>query len=401
MPRRSSLTPRFADHCMKGTGSISDYVRETLSELVRINSVNPAFEPDAPGEGPIAEWIAGELRRLGCTITRREPLPGRASVAGTFKGTGGGRSLMLYAHSDTVGVDGMEDPWSGAVKDGRLYGRGAYDMKGGLAACLGAVKALSDAGTRLRGDVVVCAIADEETESLGMIDMLRVVRTNAAIVTEPTELDVFVAHKGFCWIEVETLGRAAHGSRYQDGIDANMRMGRFLAELDGLERGLRARPPHPLLGPPSLHAAVLRGGTGLSTYAASAVLQIERRLVPGESPGDVLAEIQEIIDRLRANDAAFEARARLLLARPALEGSADSGIARTVIAAAGERLGRAPHVSGAAYWMDAALIAEAGIETVVIGPTGAGAHAAVEWVDLGSVEMLADILADAASAYCA
>jgi len=382
------------------TEQLGSYIRETLAALVRINSINPAFDPAAPGEGPIGEWIARELERLGCSVTRREPLPSRVSVLGTLKGSGGGPSLMLYSHIDTVGVEGMEDPWSGAVRDGRLYGRGSYDMKCGLAACLAAVKSLRDAGTVLSGDVVVCAAADEETESLGMKDLLQAVRTDAAIVTEPTELDVYVAHKGFCWIEVETTGRAAHGSRYQDGIDANLRMGRFLAGLDGLERRLRARRPHPLLGPPSLHAAVLRGGTGLSTYAAKSAVEIERRTVPGETAEGVLAEIQAIIDQLYSDDRSYEARVRLLLSRPSYEGSAESGIARAVVAAAGPRLGRSPKISGAAYWMDAALIAEAGIETVVIGAAGGGAHAAVEWVDLSSVEILAAILTDAAIRYC-
>lgn len=378
----------------------SGYIRETLAQLVRINSINPAFAPDAPGEGPLAAWVAEELQGLGCTIIRREPKPGRVSIAGTLPGSGNGPSLMLYAHLDTVGVEGMEDPFSGEVREGRLYGRGAYDMKCGLAACLAAVKSVRDAGTRLLGDMVVCAAADEETESLGMTDLLEAVRTDAAIVTEPTELDVYIAHKGFCWIEVETLGRAAHGSRYQDGIDANLRMGRFLAELDRLERRLRVSTPHPVLGPPSIHAAVLRGGTGLSTYAASCVLQIERRTLPGETPAEVLGEIQAILSGLRAADPDFEGHARLLVARPSLEGSADSAIGREVIAAASRRLGRPPDISGAAYWMDAALIAEAGIETVVIGAAGAGAHAAIEWVDLASVKTLTAILADTAVAYC-
>jgi acetylornithine deacetylase len=378
----------------------STYLRETLARLVQINSINPAFALDAPGEGPIAAWVGEELQRLGCSVIRREPIPGRVSVAGTLVGSGDGPSLMLYAHSDTVGIEGMEEPFSGVVREGRLYGRGAYDMKCGLAACLAAVKALRDSGSRLRGAVVVCAAADEETESLGMTDLLKAVHTDAAIVTEPTELDVYVAHKGFCWIEVETLGRAAHGSRYQDGIDANLRMGRFLSELDRLERRLRTSSPHPVLGPPSIHAAVLHGGTGLSTYAARCVLQIERRTLPGETPEAVLGEIEMILAGLRAADSGFEGHARLLVARPSMEGSADSRIAGAVIAAASRRLGRTPAVSGAAYWMDAALIAEAGIETVVIGAAGAGAHAAIEWVDLASVELLGGILADAAVAYC-
>jgi acetylornithine deacetylase/succinyl-diaminopimelate desuccinylase-like protein len=376
------------------------YVRETLARLVQINSINPAFAPDAPGEGPLAAWVGAELQRLGCRVTRREPQPGRVSVAGTLAGSGGGRALMLYAHLDTVGVEGMDAPFSGEVRDGRLYGRGSYDMKCGLAACLAAVKAVRDTGGSLRGDLVVCAVADEETESLGMTDLLEAVHTDAAIVTEPTELDVYIAHKGFCWIEVEIVGRAAHGSRYQDGVDANLRMGRFLGELERLEQRLRTTAPHSVLGPPSIHAAVLRGGTGWSTYAASCVLQLERRTVPGESPEAVLGEIETILARLRSADQSFAGHARLVVARPSLEGSADSSIARAVIDAATRRLGRPPAVSGAAYWMDAALIAAAGIETVVIGASGAGAHAAIEWVELVSVETLAGILADAAVDYC-
>jgi acetylornithine deacetylase len=376
------------------------YLRETLTRLVRTNSINPDLVPGAPGEAELAEWVAGELRRLGCRVSTAEPKPGRVSVVGTLPGLGGGPSLLLYAHLDTVGVEGMEQPWSAEVREGRLYGRGAYDMKGGLAACLTALKAVRDSGLRLRGDLLVVGVADEETESLGMRDLLEVIRTDAAIVTEPTELAVFIAHKGFCWIEVETLGRAAHGSRYQEGIDANLRMGRFLAELAQLERRLRTGPAHRLLGPPTLHAATLHGGSGLSTYAARCVLQLERRTLPGETPEAVLGEVEAIIAGLRAEDPGFEAQARLLLARPSYEGSADSAIGRAVLTATQRRLGRAPVIGGAAYWMDAALIAEAGIETIVIGAVGTGAHAAVEWVELESVEALAAILADAAVAYC-
>lgn len=375
-----------------------EYVTRVLARLVQINSINPDLDPSGPGEAEIAAYVAERLQELGCRILTREPRPGRVSVAGTLPGSGGGPSLMLYAHSDTVSVDGMAEPWSGTVRGGRLYGRGSYDMKCGLAACLGALKALGDAGIRLRGDLVVCAVADEETESLGMRDLLEVIRTDAAIVTEPTELDLYVAHKGFCWIEVETQGRAAHGSRYQEGIDANLMMGRFLAALDGLERRLRERTPHRLLGPPSLHAAVLRGGTGWSTYAASCRLEIERRTLPGETPDQVLGEITALLDELRGADPGFAARARLVVQRPSLEGSPDSAIARAVMGAARDA-GRDPAVAGAGYWMDAALIAAAGIDTVVMGPTGAGAHAAEEWVELESVVTLAGILAGAALRY--
>ena len=375
------------------------YVATTLADLVRINSINPAFSGGTTDEREIAAYVAAALGTLGCEVTRHEPAPGRVSVTGRLPGARGGRSLMLYAHMDTVGVEGMADPFGGTMRAGRLHGRGAYDMKSGLAACLGAVKALRDAGAPIAGDLVVCAVADEETESLGMRDVLARVRTDAAIVTEPSELELCVAHKGFCWVEVVTEGRAAHGSRFALGVDANMRMGRFLSALDGLERRLRASPPHPLLGPPSLHAAVLQGGTGTSTYAARCRLEIERRTIPGETPEQVMREIGELIAPLRAADPELVISHRLLLAREPFEVAPDAAIVRAVRSAAAERLGSLPATAGVSFWMDAALIASAGIETVVIGAAGAGAHAAEEWVDMQSVVELAGILASAAVRY--
>jgi acetylornithine deacetylase len=373
---------------------------DLLSRLVRISSINPAFSGGATDEREVAAFVAGEMEGLGMETRRFEPEPGRVSVLGRLPGTGGGPSLMLYAHLDTVGIEGMADPFSGEERDGRVYGRGAYDMKGGLAACLAAVRTLRDAGVRLRGDLLIAAVADEEVASIGMADLLRHATADAAIVTEPTEMRVCLAHKGFVWVEVETFGRAAHGSRFGEGIDANMRMGRFLARLDGLEKELRASPPHPLVGPPSLHAAVLRGGTGTSTYAAHCRLEIERRMVPGETEELVLAQIRAITDALAAEDDTFRASVRATLTRGSFNVSPDAPIVRSVLGAAAEVLGSAPETVGEPYWMDAALLAEAGISTVVIGPRGEGAHADVEWVEIDSVVQVADILARAAVDFC-
>jgi acetylornithine deacetylase len=377
------------------------YVTTTLADLVRINSINPAFSGGSSDEREIAAYVEAALAALGCAVTRHQPAPGRVSITGRLRGAGGGRSLMLYAHMDTVGVDGMDDPFGGTLRDGRLYGRGAYDMKSGLAACLGAMKAIRDAGATPAGDIVVCAVADEETESLGIRDVLERVRTDGAIVTEPSELEICVAHKGFCWIEVVTEGVAAHGSRFALGVDANMRMGRFLAALGGLEQQLRASAPHPLLGPPSLHAAVLQGGTGTSTYAARCRLEIERRTLPGETAEQVMEEIGTLIADLRDADPSLRIGHRLLLAREPFEVPADARIVAVAQKAAATRLGRPVPVTGISFWMDAALIAAAGIATVVIGPVGAGAHADEEWAEVGSVVELAGILSDAAVEYCA
>jgi len=376
------------------------YTLETLARLVRINSINPTLAPGAPGEKDIATFIAESLRACGLTVEILEPAPGRTSVLGRLAGAGGGRSLMLNAHCDTVDVRGMAEPFSGAIRDGKLYGRGAYDMKGSLAACMAAAKALIDSGTRLRGDVLVAAVADEEYGSLGTSDMIAHVKVDGAIVTEPTALEVCLAHKGYLWIQVETAGRAAHGSKFELGIDANMKMGHFLAKLSELERDLRSRPPHPLVGPPSLHAAMLSGGVGLSTYAPSSTVQIERRTVPGETEAQATAEIQAIVDSLAAQDADFHATVRPFFVRDPFEVPASARIVKAVDRAAAKVRGcPAAHI-GDTPWMDAALLQAAGVETVVCGAGGAGAHSDVEWVDVESVVKLAEILAEAAVDYC-
>ena len=375
-----------------------EYFVETLRRLVRTQSINPAFGEG--NEAEIAGRVAKEMERLGMSTRRFEAEPGRASVVGVLPGSGAGRSLMLYAHLDTVGVDGMEAPFSGELRDGRVYGRGSYDMKGGLAACLAAVKALRDGGAALAGDVLVAAVADEEVASIGMQEVLRHVTADGAIVTEPTEMEVGLAHKGFCWIEVETFGRAAHGSRYDEGIDANLRMGRFLARLEAHERELRASPPHPLVGPPSLHVGVLKGGAGASTYADRCVATIERRMTPGETEVGVLAPLRAIADALAAEDPTFRAEVRATLTRDSFEVPADAAVVRAVLASATEVLGAAPVTRGFPFWMDAAFLGAAGVETVVIGGRGAGAHERVEWADVDSHVQVAEILARAAAEFC-
>ena len=377
-----------------------DYARDTLVRLIQTNSVNSTLAPGAPGEREIAEWIAASLRSVGLSAEIFEPAPGRTSVLGRLAGTGGGRSLMLNGHCDTVPAGGMAEPFSGAIRDGKVYGRGAFDMKGSLAACMAAVKALVASGARLRGDVLVAAVADEEYGSLGTTDLIQRVKVDGAVVAEPTGLEVCLAHKGYLWIEVEVAGRAAHGSKFELGIDANMKMGHFLSRLSALERELRARPPHPLVGPPSLHAALLSGGAGLSTYAPSSSVKIERRTVPGETEAQAVAEIQAVVDRLAAEDPDFRAAVRPFFVRHPFEVAPTAPIVRAVDRAAAAVLGRPARHIGDTPWMDAALLQAAGVETVVCGAAGAGAHSDVEWVDLESVVKLANILAQTAVDYC-
>ena len=378
----------------------AEFIEATLVRLVQINSVNPILDPASPGEGEIAKLTAVALNDVGLDTQTFEPEEGRVSVLGTLHGAGAGRSLMLNAHIDTVGVEGMADPFSATIENGRLYGRGSFDMKGAMAACIGAVKALVDGGVSLAGDVVVAGVADEEYSSIGTTDIIGRCSVDGAIVTEPTQLDLCLAHKGYVWLKVTTEGRAAHGSRFEEGVDANLRMGRVLAELEVLERALRTGGAHPLVGPPSLHAALLSGGTGVSTYAASSELHIERRTIPGETPEQVRQEIQGIVDRLQESDPTFKASVDSYFARDPFEVAPDAEIVGAVERAVQSVMGRAPRHVGDTPWMDAALLAAAGVETVVIGPSGAGAHATVEWVDVESVVQLAEILAEAAIEYC-
>ena len=378
----------------------SSYVQSTLSELISINSVNPSLIPGAPGESHIAACVADQMKSLGLEILRLEPEPGRISVVGKRRGSGNGSSLMLNAHYDTVGVENMLLPFDPVVREGRMFGRGAYDMKGRLAASLGAVKALNDARIGLHGDLLVAAVADEEYASLGTSDLLDHVTTDGAIVTEPTQLQICVAHKGFIWLEVETTGRAAHGSRVDLGIDANMKMGQFMAKLSMLEEALRKRTSHPLLGSASLHGATLAGGTEFSAYAARCRLGIERRTLPGEDPEKAIGDIQTILQHLEREDPQFRSSLTTLLVRDPFEVRPDCSIVEVVKSATEAVCDNSPRLIGDHPWMDAALLSAAGIETVVIGPSGGGAHSSEEWVDLESAIHLAEILARSACAYC-
>jgi acetylornithine deacetylase len=377
-----------------------NYLYQTLADLVRTNSINPSLTPSGAGEREIATYVKQTMQQLGMTVAQHEPEPDRISTVGTLRGMGGGKALMLNGHIDTVGIEHMPNPFSADIRDGKLYGRGAYDMKGGVVAMLAAAKALKDAGAVLQGDLLIAAVADEEYASIGTADIATRYKPDAAIVTEPTELQLAIAHKGFVWLEVAVTGKAAHGSRPQLGIDANLKMGRFLHELDRFEQELRAREPHPLIGPPTLHAAMINGGREMSVIADRCELRIERRTIPGETEAQTIAEIQTMLDRLSVADEAFHATVKSFFAREPFEVAAVDPIVQAVQAAAASVLAQPIEPGGVSFWTDAALLAAADIPTVVFGPIGAGAHAAEEWIDLRSVEQAALIYAQTALAYC-
>jgi acetylornithine deacetylase len=360
---------------------------ELLADLVRIDSVNPDLVEGAAGEGNIARFVGGWLEQAGLEVEVEEVAPRRFNAIGIARGSGGGKSLLLNAHLDTVGVSGMERPFEPAVENGRMYGRGSYDMKAGLAAIMVAGAEAAQAG--LRGDVIVTAVCDEEVASIGTARVAERLRADAAIVSEPTEMRLALAHKGFVGFEIETNGRAAHGSRPDLGIDAIAHMGHVLVGIEKLDQRLRADPTHPLLGSGSLHASVIEGGQEFSSYPERCLLKGERRTIPGEADAHVEGELRELLGDI-------DGEIRVVVARQPFQTPPDAAIAELVARHAG-----APEVVGVPFWADSALLSGAGIPTVVFGPAGEGAHAVEEWVDLSSAERCAEVYAAVAAELCA
>jgi acetylornithine deacetylase len=372
---------------------------QLLRTLVAIDSVNPSLVPGAAGEGAIADAIAQHLRRIGLDVEIQEVAPGRPNVIGVLEGRAPGRSLMLCGHIDTVGVEGMRAPFDPVERDGRLYGRGAQDMKGGVAAMIDAARVIATEGLAA-GRLIVAAVVDEEYESIGADALVRQWRADAAVVTEPTDMRIAIGHKGFAWFEVETRGRAAHGSRPKDGRDAIMRMGRVLQRLEALDRRLQAQPPHPLMGTASLHASLIEGGRELSSYPDRCVLRLERRTVSGESDDRVRRELDELLDALRAEDVEFEASIRSLFARPSYEVPSAHELPRTLLRALHSHADGDAGFCGMSFWTDAAVLGESGIPSVLFGPGGAGLHSIEEYVEVRDVLRCRNTLAALAREWC-
>lgn len=370
-----------------------------LADLVAIDSVNPTLVPGAAGEAAVARRIIEELDAIGLTVEVQVVAPGRPNVVGTLRGRAPGRSLMLCGHIDTVGVSGMDAPFDPVLKDGRLYGRGAQDMKGGVAAMIDAVRVVAEGGGLDAGEVIVACVVDEEHSSIGADALVTRWRADACVVTEPTDLDIAICHKGFAWSEIVTTGKAAHGSRPADGVDAIVRMGRVLVELGALDAALQAGARHPRLGSASLHASTVQGGHELSSYPDRCALQLERRTIPGEAAGVLDREVEAILARLAAADPTFRATATPLFSRPPYEidpAHPLPGLLTGTARAAGCRA----DTIGMSFWTDAAVLGDAGIPSVVFGPTGAGLHSLEEWVDLGSVRQCRDALAGLVREWC-
>jgi acetylornithine deacetylase len=371
---------------------------ELLQELVSINSVNPMLEANAPGETQIAEFVRDWCDSCQLETQWIEPVKGRPSVIAIARGRGGGRSLMLNAHLDTVGVSGMTEPFTPRIENGFLFGRGACDMKASLAVCLKILERARD--LQLSGDVILTAVSDEEHGGIGTESVLDVCTADAAILTEPTGLEVCVAHRGFAVFEIEITGRASHSSQPELGINAINGLGWVLLEIESLNRKLERREAHPLLGHGHAQATMVAGGSALFTTPASARISLERRTLPGETRDVIETEVHEMLERIRNQHPEFEAAFSTLLHREPFSVEAQSPILQTVTRAL-QAHKLEPNVTGAPYWMDSALIAAKGIPTVILGPTAHDLHGANERVDLSEVETLEQVLLSVVQQFCA
>jgi len=372
-----------------------EHMIQELSEMVAIPSVNSGLQPDGLNEGAMAAWSVKTFESMGLEAWSVEAAPGRPNAYGVWKGSGGGKSILLTGHMDVVQVFNMTiPPFDPRIEGGKLYGRGSFDMKAGLASCLGAIKALQAGGFQPKGDVYLGFVADEEFSSLGTTQLVKDLKPDAAILTEPSEGKISLAHRGFTWVTIKTTGKAAHGSLFDVGIDAIRHMGKLLGELDRLEREVFPRRSHPLLGRPSAHASLIEGGNGLSTYPESARLVVEHRPLPDEDGDYVMGLWHDAITRFKAEDPTFSAEAHMDLYQNGWEVTRETPIVATLAGAFKEALGSEPEYRGQFGWLDSAIMHAAGIPVVVFGPTGDGAHAAVEYVDLESVQKCAAVIAE-------
>lgn len=370
-------------------------ISDLLKELVRIPSVNPTLAPEeGHNEQQLADFCGEWLTNHRVEARLEEVEPGRPNVIGEA-GLVDGPALVLCAHLDTVGTSGMTiPPFEPKVAGDRLYGRGSYDMKGGVAAIMAAAAEL--AATDLPGRLLLALVSDEEYSSIGAEAFAERFEADGCIIAEPTQGELVLAHKGFLWAEIRTKGKAAHGSRWDLGISAVGKMGPVIVSLESHDRLVLRERIHDLVGPASLHPAMVNGGVGLSTYASDCTLKVERRTLPGEERQAVEKELLDVVA-----DSGQLADTDCFFYRSPMECDPDAAIARSVRQAILEITGAQPAETGVGYWTDGGIFSDAGIPTVLYGPSGEGAHADEEWVDIESVVTCARVLVNAARHFCA
>jgi acetylornithine deacetylase len=383
------------------TSVVPDPTITLLRDLIAIDSVNPLLSSGAAGERQIGEFVAAQLGSAGIDVEIQAVNSDRSNVIGVIDGQQAGRTLMLCGHMDTVGVAGMASPFDPVHKDGRIYGRGSQDMKGGLAAMISAVLHVARSGAMVKGRIILAAVIDEEYASSGADALVTQWKADAAVVGEPTDMKIAVGHKGFEWVEITTEGIAAHGSRPADGRDAILRMGRVLDRLERLDRSLQSREAHPIHGTASLHASLINGGRELSTYPDRCTLKMERRTIEGEPAYCGLTEAEQILSQLRSEDPEFSASSTSLFSRPPYltPAGTDNEVARIISKGLLHR-GLQPVSGGMSFWTDAAILGASGIPSIIFGPSGAGLHSTTEYVFADDVLTCRDILIDLVKDFC-
>jgi acetylornithine deacetylase/succinyl-diaminopimelate desuccinylase-like protein len=374
-----------------------------LSALVRIESVTPWLIPDGSGEGKVAGFIADWLSGTGAEVQVVEVQPGRPNVLARLRGTGGGPTLCLNAHSDTVGYANWPDQALVPRRDGdRLYGLGAADDKSGCAAGMLVLRSLAVSGARLRGDLLLACVADEEGISIGSEHLVRnggddAGGIDAAIVIEPQPIEeLVVEHQGFGWIDVITHGVAAHGCAPEEGVDAIVHMAEVITRLHQLDMTAFAARPSAMNGRTVFHTGTISGGTDYATYPSRAVLGIEIGTQPGERLADRVAEIGAIFTEVARADPRFRGEVQVRLEREPFRAVGHERLQQTVVAAMTEVLGRSPRITGMNGWTDAALMQAAGIPTLLIGSGGGNYHAPAEWASIGELVLVCSVLEQAA-----
>ena len=386
---------------------------KTLGELVAIPSVNPmgrAVSGPEYFEYRVTDYLEQLFGRLGLPCMRQAIAPLRDNILARLDGAvppeRGGPILLFEVHQDTVPVEGMTiEPWTPTIRDGRLYGRGSCDVKAGMTAMLGALARLADERPANRPTLVLACTVNEEHGFTGVTGLARLGSAehspllprppDAAIVAEPTRLAIVVAHKGVVRWRCHTGGRAAHSSRPEAGDNAIYRMAPILAALERYHREeLAGAAAHPLCGRPTLSVGTIAGGLSVNTVPDHAVIEIDRRLLPGDDPARAY---RQVIDYLAAalGDSASPAHVRHdppLMQSFGLSEAANGPLAERLAEAVREVIGQASRV-GVPFGTDAAVLARAGVPTVVFGPGSIEqAHTADEWVPLEEVAQASEIL---------
>ena len=361
-------------------------VTQTLASLVRINSVNSSYE-GGPGELEVATWVRGFFEQRGIEVWEQEVFPGRPNVIARLPGRDPSRRVILEAHMDTVSVQGMSiPPFEPRVDNGKLLGRGSCDTKCGLAAMMHAVASLHEEGIEPPCEAWMAAVVDEEFSYRGVVKLCEGLKAHAALVAEPTGLRAIIAGKGVLRWRIVVRGKAAHSSKPHLGVNAISHAARIVLAIEEDHARLAAKV-HPLLGPATVNVGLIHGGVQVNFVPDECAIEIDRRLLPGESGPAVLAHYQSLFDVLKAQHPTFDA----VMEPPrimdeALETAADSAPARIASAVLSE-MGLDGALGGVPFGSDASKLSRTGIPSLVIGPGSIDqAHAAVEFVELAEVE---------------